>query len=74
MQYELTQDQKYARDSIVYGDAGQAYALMGYAGTGKTVTASETIKGLLNEGEKGGAVVVLAPTAPQQHSPLSKTS
>lgn len=63
MQYELTKDQKDARDGIVYGDAGQAYALMGYAGTGKTVTASETIKGLLNEGEEGSAVVVLAPTA-----------
>lgn len=63
MTYELTKDQKEARDEIVHGDAGETYALMGYAGTGKTVTASETIKGLLDNGNESGAIVVLAPTA-----------
>lgn len=62
MQYELTQAQKNARDAIVRGDSATAYSLMGYAGTGKTVTASETIRGL-NQDNDSGAVVVLAPTA-----------
>lgn len=59
---KLSEEQEKVLDAVVEANPGDIITLIGYAGTGKTVTASACVKAII-ENRENPKVLICAPTA-----------